>query len=383
MSGIFNKYFKGDKVIWGIIIALIVVSMLAVYSSTGLIAFRFKGGNTSYYLIRHIKFISLGLIVLYIVHLIPYQVYFKWANAAYLIALGLLLITLLVGVSKNDATRWLSIPAIGIEFQTSDFAKFALLMFVSKHLAINQKDPQKLSEALDIIIWATIFMVLFILSENLSTAILLTLTVFVILFIGRVDLKKLGKYTLILSIIGIFGMTIILGSGRFGRANTWKNRIENFISSEGDNYQAEMAKIAVSTGGFTGKGPGQSTQRNFLPQPYSDFIYAIIIEEYGFLGGAFVLFLYLFFMYRVGVIVSRSKQTFQALLAVGLSVSMVIQALFNMAVAVNLFPVTGQTLPLISMGGTSIVFTSIALGIVLSISRSLEEERLAQQKATA
>jgi len=381
VSNIIQKYFKGDKVIWGIIILLVIVSLLAVYSSTGLIAFRYKGGNTSYYLMRHARFLLLGLVVIFVVHRLPYQIYFKWANTAYIAALSLLVITLLVGITKNEATRWLSIPGLGLEFQTSDFAKFALLMFVSKNLAANQNDKKKLSEALDIIVWATIIMIFFILTENLSTALLMTLTVLIVLIIGRVELRKLGKYVMVLSIIGIFFITIAFSSDKFGRAATWKTRIENFVSSDGDNYQADMSKIAVSTGGFTGKGPGKSTQRNFLPQPYSDFIYAIIIEEYGLVGGTFVLFLYLFFLYRVGVIVNKSKQTFQALLAIGLSVSLVIQALFNMAVAVNLFPVTGQTLPMISMGGTSILFSSVALGIILSISRSLEEEQRGVSKS--
>jgi len=381
VSNIIQKYFKGDKVIWGIIILLVIVSLLAVYSSTGLIAFRYKGGNTSYYLMRHARFLLLGLVVIFVVHRLPYQIYFKWANTAYIAALSLLVITLLVGITKNEATRWLSIPGLGLEFQTSDFAKFALLMFVSKNLAANQNDKKKLSEALDIIVWATIIMIFFILTENLSTALLMTLTVLIVLIIGRVELRKLGKYVLVLSIIGVFFITIAFSSDKFGRAATWKTRIENFVSSDGDNYQADMSKIAVSTGGFTGKGPGKSTQRNFLPQPYSDFIYAIIIEEYGLVGGTFVLFLYLFFLYRVGVIVNKSKRTFQALLAIGLSVSLVIQALFNMAVAVNLFPVTGQTLPMISMGGTSILFSSVALGIILSISRSLEEEQRGVSKS--
>ncbi len=383
MSSVLNKYFKGDKVIWGIIIALVVVSMLAVYSSTGLIAFRFKGGNTSYYLMRHARFLLLGLIVIFIVHRLPYDIYFKWANVAYVTALVLLIITLLIGVTKNEATRWLSIPGLGLEFQTSDFAKFALLMFVSRQLAANQDSKNKLREALDLIVWATLIMIFFILTENLSTALLLIITVFIVLLIGRVDIKKLLKYSSVIAIVGIFFLTLAFSSNKFGRASTWKTRIENFVSSDGDNYQSDMAKIAISTGGLTGKGPGKSTQRNFLPQPYSDFIFAIIIEEYGFIGGAFVLFLYLFFLYRVGVIVNKSNRTFQALLAIGLSVSLVVQALFNMAVAVNLFPVTGQTLPLISMGGTSILFTSVALGIILSISRSLEEENLNLEKARA
>jgi len=381
MKSFINTYFKGDKYIWFVVVALFVVSLLVVYSSTGLIAFRFRGGDTMYYMIRHARFMILGLILIYALHRIPYDIYFKSANFLYIGALILLGITLLVGVTENEATRWLKVPGLGFQFQTSDFAKFALIMFIAKQLSINQTSDQQLLEALDVMLWATLLLVVLILPENFSTAFLLFVSVLVVMIIGRVNLKKLFRYLSVISIIGIFFLVIAGSTNSVARLNTWKNRVESFISSsEGDNYQADMAKIAVATGGITGKGPGKSTQRNFLPQPYSDFIYAIIIEEYGLIGGGFVLFLYLLFFYRVGLIVKKSNRTFQAFLSIGLAISLLMQALMNMAVAVNLLPVTGQTLPFVSMGGTSIIFSAISFGIILSISRSIEEDEIVKLK---
>ena len=369
----FNTYFKGDKYIWLVIVTLFFSSLLVVYSSTGLIAFRYKGGDTMFYMMRHARFLIIGLVIIYVLHRLPYEIYFKWANAIYLGALVLLVITLLVGVTKNEATRWLEVPGLGFQFQTSDFAKFALIMFIAKHLSANQKSEKQLYEALDLMLWASIIVVSLILPDNFSTAFLLFFSVVLVLIIGRINLRKLVRYLTVIGIVGIF--LFVVAGDNVGRIATVKNRMISFSSNEpGVNYQADMAKIAISTGGLTGKGPGKSTQRNFLPQPYSDFIYAIIIEEYGFIGGALILFLYLLFLYRVGRIVQQSKRTFQAFLAIGLGLSLVLQALINMAVAVNLIPVTGQTLPFVSMGGTSIIFSSITFGIILSISRTLEEE---------
>ena len=211
---------------------------------------------------------------------------------------------------------------------------------------------------------------------NLSTALLLAITSFILMFIGRVKIKYLAS----IAIIGLMAIALIfagikLSGKNVGRFATWEKRVESFISGESqDNYQADLSRKAIASGGFLGKGPGNSIQRNFLPHPYSDFIYAIIIEEYGFVGGALILFLYLFLLYRAGVIVRKSTRTFAAFLAIGLTISLVFQAMVNMGVAVNIFPVTGQTLPLVSMGGSSILFTGVAFGIILSVSRSIEKE---------
>jgi cell division protein FtsW len=283
-------------------------------------------------------------------------------------------LTLILGTSLNSASRWLTLPGIGLTVQTSDFAKLALIMYVARMLSQKQDviDDYKLA-FLPIIIPIALVCIL-ILPANFSTSALLFLTTFILMFIGRINVKHL----LSLVGIGILAMSlfvmIALYTNRSGRIGTWKHRIENYINDEGDgNYQVKQSKIAIATGGFLGKGPGNSTQRNFLPHPYSDFIYAIVIEEYGAVGAIIVLFLYLYLLFRAAVIVRKCDRTFPAFLTIGLVISLVFQAMINMAVAVNIIPVTGQTLPLISMGGSSILFTGIALGIILSVSRSIIE----------
>ncbi len=379
MKSFFEKHFKGDRVIWAVLFVLFVLSMLAVYSSTGTLAYTYKEGNTFYYLLRHSKFLLAGIVIVYVVHRIPYKVFYGLARFLLIVSLVLLLITLILGVSHNEAARWLTLPGLGIEFQTSDLAKFSLIIYVAKVLAHSQDSEETLKKAFQPIMLGVGLVTVFIMPENLSTALLVFLTSLTLMYIGRVN----GHYLLatIGTLVGAAGLMILIilvSPKTFHRGETWKARIENFIKGEGgENYQAEQAKIAVVTGGFMGKGPGKSTQRNFLPHPYSDFIYAIIIEEYGILGGLIVLALYLYLFYRTGRLVRYASRTFPAFLAIGLSLSLVFQALVNMAVNVNLIPVTGQPLPLLSMGGTSILFTCVAFGILLSISRSVEEQRLA------
>jgi cell division protein FtsW len=248
-------------------------------------------------------------------------------------------------------------------------------MYVAKVLSQHQQSKEELKSSFKPIIISILVICGLILPANLSTAVLLFATCWALMFIGRMDFKYLITSLGAIFVIFMVVLTITLNLPDKGRVNTWKNRIENFVSGEGEaNHQANQAKIAIATGGFFGKGPGNSTQRNFLPQAYSDFIYAIIVEEYGLFGGILILFLYLYLLYRTGVIVKKSSRTFPALLAIGLTISLVFQALANMAVAVNLIPVTGQTLPFVSMGGTSIFFTSIAFGLILSVSRSIQNE---------
>lgn len=375
MRQIFTKYFKGDRVVWAVIIMLFIFSLLTVYSATGTLAYKYKGGNTTYYLLRHARFLVFGLIIIYLTHRIPYQVFSRLSQLLFALSIPLLLFTLFIGVTKNEASRWLTLPGLGIDFQTSDLAKIALIMYVARILSLNQENKEDLKEAFKPIMIAVIAICGLIFPANFSTAALLFATCWILMYIGRMDLRYLWiSVGIIVAAISIF-LIFTLSTDMEGRVGTWKKRIESFVSSDGQhNFQADQSKIAIVTGGMLGKGPGNSTQRNFLPHPYSDFIFAIIIEEYGSLGGAFVLFLYLYLLYRTGVIVRRAKRTFPALLAIGLTISLVIQALTNMAVAVNLFPVTGQPLPFISMGGTSILFTSVAFGIILSISRSIEQQ---------
>ncbi|MCG8411426.1 MAG: FtsW/RodA/SpoVE family cell cycle protein [Bacteroidales bacterium] len=378
LKEILSKYFKGDKVIWGVIFALSAFSLLAVYSSTGTLAYKYQGGNTAYYIIKHFVLLAVGIGVIYLTHLIPYKYYSGLSQFFLYLSIFLLAITLVMGTSLNQASRWLTLPGLGFTIQTSDFAKLALIMYIARVLSMRQ-DEEKINDLngfiVNLILPVCVICAL-IMPANLSTALLLAITSFILMFIGRVKIKYLAS----IAIIGLMAIALIfagikLSGKNVGRFATWEKRVESFISGESqDNYQADLSRKAIASGGFLGKGPGNSIQRNFLPHPYSDFIYAIIIEEYGFVGGALILFLYLFLLYRAGVIVRKSTRTFAAFLAIGLTISLVFQAMVNMGVAVNIFPVTGQTLPLVSMGGSSILFTGVAFGIILSVSRSIEKE---------
>jgi cell division protein FtsW len=373
MAGIF-KYLKGDKVIWAVIIFLSIVSLLAVYSATGTLAYRFQGGNTAYYILKHSSIMLVSLGIIFIIHMIPYKYYSRLSQLFLVLSVILLVFTLLVGTSINQASRWLTLPVLGITIQTSDFAKLSLIMYIARLLSQKQPDIRNLRESFIRILVPVILVCGLIMPANLSTALILLATCIILMFVGRVSIRYLlmlaGAGALFISLF----IAIALYSSSEGRLGTWQSRIENFVSPSGENYQVEQSKIAIATGGVIGKGPGNSSQRNFLPHPYSDFIYAIIIEEYGLIGGLIVLFFYLWLFYRAGVIIRLSSRTFPAFLAFGLTLSIVLQALINMAVVVNLLPVTGQPLPLVSMGGSSLIFTSIALGIILSVSHGIQKQ---------
>ncbi len=376
MSSI-SKHIRGDRVIWMVIVLLSMISILAVYSSTGTLAYKVRGGNTGYYLIKQLIFLSIGIFIIIATSAVPYKYYSRMAQIFLFIAIPVLALTLVTGPSINEARRWLTLPGTGFTIQPSDFAKLAIIMYVARILSLKQDSLNEFKGAYFQIIWPVVLVCGLIMPANLSTAAILFVTAMTLMFVGRIPFKFLaltiGGGILILTIF--ISVSLFLNKG--GRIATWQNRIENFVSGEetDDNFQVNRAKIAVVNGGLIGKGPGNSTQRNYLPHPYSDFIYAIIIEEYGLIGGTFVLFLYIWLFFRAGLIVRRSNKTFAALLALGLSMGLVLQALINMAVAVNLVPVTGQTLPFVSMGGSSILFTSIALGMILSVSHGVDEER--------
>lgn len=378
LTEVLSKYFKGDRVIWGVIFTLTVFSLLAVYSSTGTLAYKYQEGNTAYYIIKHFVLLVAGLSIIFITHLIPYKYYSRLSQLFLYISIFLLAITLVMGTSLNQASRWLTLPGLGITIQTSDFAKLALIMYIARVLSLRQTD-KKINDFNGVFVSLILPVAIvcgLIMPANFSTAAILFVTSFLLMFIGRVKVKYLvGISGVGIMIVALIIAGVILSGSNTGRIGTWQNRIESFASGESDdNYQVEQSKIAIATGGLFGKGPGNSTQRNFLPSPYADFIYAIIIEEYGLFGGIIVLSLYLFLLYRAGVIVRKSRRTFAAFLAIGLTISLVFQAFINMGVAVNIFPVTGQTLPLISMGGSSILFSGIAFGIILSVSRSIEKQ---------
>jgi cell division protein FtsW len=371
------KKYGGDRIIWAVVIILSLFSVLSVYSTSGILVIRNPGSSVTYFVIRHAMFIVIGLGMIYFTQLIPYRYFSRMAQWMIIIAIPLLLATLFFGKNINQASRWLELPFIGLSFQTSDFAKLALIMYVARLLSQKQNDIKDFYKGFLPIIIPVGVVCLLILPEHLSSALILLVSCTILMYIGRVNTRHLllvGAGAIL--ILGIF-VAVSLLTERETRVGTWQNRITNFVESDGENYQVEQAKIAIAGGGLFGKFPGNSTQRNFLPHSYSDFIYAVIIEEYGLIiGGIPVLLLYLILLYRAGVIVRKSTRTFPAFLAIGLTTGMVLQAMVHMAVAVNLLPVTGQPLPFVSMGGTSMIITSINLGIILSVSRGIREQQL-------
>ncbi|MDD3743504.1 MAG: FtsW/RodA/SpoVE family cell cycle protein [Lentimicrobiaceae bacterium] len=378
------KNIKGDKVIWAVVFLLSIFSVLAVYSSTGTLAYRKHAGNTEYYLLKHLGILLFGLGMMFLSHNVRYIYYGRLAQMALILSIPLLAYTLFFGTSLNEASRWYTLPFINITFQPSDMAKLALIIYLARLLAKKQDEVHDFKKGFVSLIIPVLIITGLILPANFSSAAMLFVTCLVIMFIGRVKLKFLILFSLS-GLMAVFLFILLAGnisqvSGRFG---TWQNRIENFSSGDSEsNYQVEQAKIAIATGGITGKMPGNSTQKNFLPHPYSDFIFAIVIEEYGLIGGTILVLLYLILFFRAVKIVIKSQRNFAAFLTFGVAFSLVFQAMVNMMVAVNLLPVTGQTLPMVSMGGTSIWFTSIAVGIILSVSCEVErvESAAAERK---
>ncbi|MBN8688490.1 MAG: FtsW/RodA/SpoVE family cell cycle protein [Chitinophagales bacterium] len=393
---------KGDKVIWALVVLLTLVSLLAVYSATGSLAYKNYKGNTEIYLFKQVAFIGVGIMVIYFAHLINYTFYSKAAKIVFMLSVPLLIYTLFFGVKMNEGSRWIRLPIINMTMQTSDLAKLALFMYLARLLSKKQDVIKDFKKGFLPVMTPVAITCLLIAPANLSTALLLGASCLLLLFIGRVNTKH------ILITIGVAMIPVLLlisaavlrhkddtepviakktaGSTLTARVDTWVSRVESFIYGskediDGGAYQTSQAKIAISKGGFFGVGPGNSTTRDFLPQAYNDFIYAIIIEEYGIAGGAFIMFIYLVFLYRCIRIFKRCPFAFGAFLALGLSFTLAIQAVANMAVTVNLFPVTGVTLPLVSMGGTSFIFTCLAIGIILSVARNVEQtEGKTQQK---
>lgn len=367
---------KGDKVIWGIVILLSLFSLLAVYSSTGSLAYKYQQGNTEHYVLKHFGIMFFGLVLMYLTHLIKFTYFSKIAQILLYIAVPLLLLTLILGANINEASRWLVIQGTSISFQSSDLGKIALIMFLSRTLSkkadlINADFKTVFKNfALPVfIICALIF------PANFSTAAILFFVCFVLLYIAQLSTKHLF-YIIGIVLASIFIVVLIhLALPKYNilpRFETWVSRTDN----SKEKYQVDQAKIAIVSGGVLGKMPGNSTQRNFIPQAYSDFIFAIIIEEYGIIGGIIILLLYLILFYRAIIIAKASPNLFGAYLAIGLMLILVVQALINMGVAVDLYAmVTGQPLPLISMGGTSLFFTCISLGVVLSVSKGFEENK--------
>ncbi|PZR26044.1 MAG: cell division protein FtsW [Citrobacter freundii] len=387
---------KGDKVIWALVVLLALVSLLAVYSATGSLAYKNYKGNTEVYLFKQVAFILIGILVIYFAHLVNYTLYSRVATILFLLVIPLLVYTLFFGVRMNEGSRWIRLPLINMTMQTSDLAKLALFMYIARMLSRKQDVIKSFKKGYLPVITPVFIVCALIAPANLSTALLLGASCMLLLFIGRARSKHL-LLTVGLALIPIAFLIMAAvirhkqgdddvttatqkkgSSGLFARVDTWIGRVENFIYSgkEADNdemYQVNQAKIAIAKGGILGVGPGNSETRDYLPQAYNDFIFAIIIEEYGFVGGIFIVFVYLVFLYRCIRIFKRCPYAFGAFLALGLSFTLAIQAIANMAVTVNLFPVTGVTLPLVSMGGSSFIFTCLAIGIILSVARNVEQ----------
>jgi len=368
-----NEY--GDKVIWIVVFGLSLLSLLTVWSSTGSLAYRMQGGNTTYYIIKHGSLMFFGLFIMYLAHLTPYKYYSRISQLMLYISVPLLLFTLVLGTNLNEASRWIVIPVINLSFQTSDLAKLALIMYLARMLSKKENDIKDFRNGFVPLIIPILLTVGLIFPANFSTAAILFTTSIILLIIGRINFKYIAALA-ITGIVGIMFLVIIANSfpKLLPRLGTWQARIESFNDKDSEsNFQADQSKIAIATGGFFGKKPGNSVQRNFLPHPYSDFIYAIIIEEYGLIGGLLVLIAYLTLLYRAIQIGIKSPGSYGGFLAIGLMFSLVFQAFINMGVTVNLLPVTGQPLPMLSMGGTSLWFTSFAIGIVLSVSKEVNK----------
>jgi cell division protein FtsW len=372
-QGWLTKTFKGDRVIWSIVAVFMIYSLLAVYSSSVGVAFMKYGGNTTYFLRSQFFILLLSLIIIVVVHYLPYRIYFSLAGLMLIIAAVLLILTFAFGSRVNEATRWLVIPGTGFKLQTSDVAKVALVLYLSRSLAKYQNELNNFMLVTKYFLFPVAIICGLILPENLSTALMVFGISMIIMFIGRVPFKFLLAYVgMGVVAVLLFAMVLVVVL-KDNRVQVWKNRIEHFFSGavdEDGNYQSNQAKIAISTGGLFGKAPGGSTARNMLPQSNSDFIFAIIIEEYGLLFGAIPLILaYMILLFRGITIAKKCETAFPAFLVLGLIVMIVVQAVINMLVAVGLFPVTGQTLPMVSWGRTSVLMMSFAIGAVLSVSR--------------
>jgi len=390
-QGWLTKTFKGDKAIWGLVALFMVYSLLAVYSSSVGVAFMKYGGNTTYFLKSQFLMLVLSLAIIVVVHYLPYRIYFSVAGLLLIGSAGLLVLTFALGSRVNEAMRSIVIPGTGFRLQTSDVAKVALVIYLARSLAKYQKELNNFILVTKYFIFPVAIICGLIMPENLSTAVMVFGMSMIIMFIGRVPVKFLLSYVgMGVVAVLLFATLLTVIKKDNNRVQVWKNRIEHFFASKGDedaDYQSNQAKIAISTGGLFGKAPGKSAQRNMLPQSNSDFIFAIIIEEYGLLFGAIPLILaYMILLFRGITIAKKCETAFPAFLVLGLIVMIVIQAMINMLVAVGLFPVTGQTLPMVSWGRTSVLVMSFSIGAILSVSRvvnaRIKKEELPEEEVT-
>ena len=374
---------KGDRVIWVLISLMTLVSLLGVYSSTGGLSHKEQGGNTEYYLVKQGFIVLFGFFIMYVLHRLHYLRFHRIAPFLFIVAIPLLIFTLLFGVDINSARRWIEIPVFGFTFQSSDFARLALILYLARTISSKQSNIKDFKSAFLPLILPVIIICFLIAPADLSTALLLFSSCIAMMFVGRVAVKYILMLVL-LAIIIAFSILILLGHffPDLVRLATWIERIKEFTTDSDGGFQVQQSKVAIANGGFFGMGPGQSIQRNFLPSSHADFIYSILVEEYGLLGGLFVISLYLGFFFRITRLVTKSTKAFGAMVVTGLGFSFVFQAFINIAVATHLVPVTGVTLPMISLGGTSIIMNCISLGIILSVSKFVESSNIGTDVAT-
>jgi cell division protein FtsW len=382
----FLSHLKGDRVIWMVALFLCTLSVLAVYSAVSSLVWKAEGGSSAGVLIKHVFMLGLGLAFMFGTHLLPLTFFSRIGQLMIWVVIPLLVFTMFFGSNINNADRWIRIPGIGVTFQTSDLAKLVLILYVARQLTVKRQMLHDFKKGVLPIVIPIAMVCGLVLPANFSTAALIGFVCFLMLVFGGVPWKHLFK--LIGAVVGILLLIIVVGElgpeKILPRYSTWKNRLVGKEIQAGaiddSKYQIELAQYAIYEGGIIPKGPGSGTSRNFLPHPYSDMIYAFIIEEYGsILGGALVMLMYVIFLFRVIRISIRSPKYFGGLTALGLGLVITIQAFINMGVAVDLFPTTGQPLPLVSMGGTSIVFVAIMFGVILSISKMDEENDEADQ----
>jgi cell division protein FtsW len=388
--GWLKNTFKGDRVIWALVAVFMFYSLLAVYSSSASVAYMKYGGNTTFFLRSQSLMLFMSLVIIVIVHYLPYRIYSKLSGIILLASIGLLILTFIIGARVNEAVRTIEIPGTGFRLQTSDVAKVALVIYLARALSQFQDELGNFMVVTKYIMLPVAVVCALIMPENLSTALMVFAISMIILFVGRVPVKYLIAYVgMAVAGVVMFAMVLSMVSEK-NRVEVWKTRIERYLSGETNedaDYQSNQAKIAISTGGLFGKAPGKSTQRNILPQSNSDFIFAIIIEEYGLLFGAIPLILaYMILLFRGILIVKKCETAFPAYLVIGLVVMITIQAMLNMFVAVGLFPVTGQTLPMVSWGRTSVLVVSFSIGAILSVSRvvtaRVKQEELPEEEKT-
>lgn len=385
---------RGDKYIWTLVLVLSLISIMVVYSATGSLAYKMSKGNTSIYLFKQVAFTLLGLLVVFGLHRVNYTVFSRVATILFILSVPLLIYTLFFGAKINEGSRWIKLPIINLTIQSSDVAKLALFMYISRVLSKKQEVIKDFKKGFWPVFWPVLLICALIMPANLSNALLTGATSLLLMFIGRVSFKHIALVILVAMVPVVIIVSVAMATHKsnvsaaegkpvvaeklkgFGRFGTWVSRVQDFMYAEEKDvpYQVQQAKIAIANGSVLyGLGPGNSRQRNFLPQAYNDFIYSVIIEEYGLIGGAFIIFIYLVFLFRCIRIFRRCPYAFGAFMALGLSFTLVIQAVANMAVNVNIVPVTGVTLPLVSMGGSSFIFTCCAIGLILSVARNVEQ----------